>query len=82
MGIIYLSIKFELDRSSNNGDLLSDRKHRIHKYTDTHTHKLNLIVSRYRIELLPSRLALGCKLHDPTGRTPPPLLNIQLHFQI
>ena len=33
MGIIHFSTKFELDRSTNNGDLLSDRKY----WTDTHT---------------------------------------------
>ena len=34
-GIFYLSTKFELDRSTNNGDLLSDRNHWKHRQTDT-----------------------------------------------
>ena len=48
MGILYLSTRFELDWSTNNGDLLSDRnwwKHtqthqhtHIHTHTHTHTH--------------------------------------------
>ena len=36
---LYLSIKFELDRSTSNGDLLSDRNHRIHGHTDRHIHR-------------------------------------------
>ena len=36
-GIFYLSSKFELDRSTNNGDLLSDTNHWEHKHTDKHT---------------------------------------------
>ena len=42
VGICYLFTKFELDRSTNNGDLLSERnywKHRqTDKQTDTHTY--------------------------------------------
>ena len=37
MGNFYLSTKFELDRSANNGDLLSDRNHWTHTETDTQT---------------------------------------------
>ena len=39
MGILYLSTKFELDRFTNNGDLLSDRKKtgNINTHTDKHT---------------------------------------------
>ena len=52
MGIFYLSTKFELDQSTNNRDLLSDRNHwkHIHKDKQTHTDRLNLILSPYRIE--------------------------------
>ena len=35
VGTLYLSAKFELDWSTNNGDLLSDRNH----WTDRHTHR-------------------------------------------
>ena len=42
VGTLYLSTKFELDRSTNNGDLLPDRNHR-----DTQTDRLNLILSPY-----------------------------------
>ena len=35
MGIIYLSTKYELDRSANNGDLLVDMI--LWKHTQTHT---------------------------------------------
>ena len=40
MGILYLSTKFELDRSTNNGDLLSDRTKapgNTDKHTNSHT---------------------------------------------
>ena len=37
MGIFYLSTKFELDRFTNNEDLLSDRNHKKHTQTDTQT---------------------------------------------
>ena len=52
MGIFYLSIKFELDRSINKGDLLSDRDHWTLRKTDTdrQTHNLNLILSPFRIK--------------------------------
>ena len=49
MGILFLSSKFELDQSTNNRDLLSDRNRWKHKNTDTHTHRLNLILSPYKI---------------------------------
>ena len=53
MGILYLSTKFEHDRSTNNGNLLSDRnqwKHKTDTHRDRHTHRLNLILSPYRIK--------------------------------
>ena len=37
MGILYLSTKFELDRFTNNGDLLSDRNIWKHKNSDRDT---------------------------------------------
>ena len=55
VGIFYHSYKFELNRSTNNGDLLSDRNNWKHIYTHAHTqahtqtHRLNLILSPYRI---------------------------------
>ena len=39
VGIFYLSTKFELDRSSNNGDLQSDRDHLKHTQTGRQTDK-------------------------------------------
>ena len=59
MGILYLSTKFEFDRTTNNGNLLSDRNYWKHRQTDrqtdtqtdgqTHrrTHRLNLKLSLY-----------------------------------
>ena len=38
MGIFYISTKFELYRSTYNGDLLSGRNHWKHRHTDTHTY--------------------------------------------
>ena len=38
VGTLYLSTKFEHDRSTNNGDLLSDRKHWKRRHTHIHTH--------------------------------------------
>ena len=37
VGKLYLSTQFELDRFTNNGDLLSDRNHWTHTHTHTHT---------------------------------------------
>ena len=37
VGILYLATKFELDQFTNNGNLLSDRKHWKHKHTHTNT---------------------------------------------
>ena len=39
MGILYLFIKLELDRSTNDGDLLWDRNH----WTDTQTESDNFL---------------------------------------
>ena len=36
--VLYLSIKFELDRCTNNGNLLLGIHKRKHKYTHVHTH--------------------------------------------
>ena len=38
VGIFYRSIKFELDRSTDKVDLLSDKNHWKHRQTDTQTH--------------------------------------------
>ena len=42
MGILYFFTKFELDQSTNNRDLLSDRKSNtgktLNNHTQTHTH--------------------------------------------
>ena len=46
MGILYLSTKFELTWSTNNGNLLSDKNHLKHRQTDTQTES---ILSRNRI---------------------------------
>ena len=45
VGILYLSTKFELDQSTNNGDLLSDRDQWKHK----NTHRLKLTLFPYSI---------------------------------
>ena len=50
----YLSTKFELDRPTKNGDLLSDRNpwtgRHTNTHTHTHTHRLNLILFPYRVK--------------------------------
>ena len=46
IGISYLSTKFELDCSTNNGDLLSDRKKTGNAHTPTH---MKLKLSPYTI---------------------------------
>ena len=54
MSIFYLSTKFERDRSTNNRNLLSDKNHWTDKQTDTHLHRLNLMLS-------PNRKYLGSR---------------------
>ena len=43
----YLPTKFQFHRLINNGDLLADRNRWKDRQTDTHTHRLNLILSLY-----------------------------------
>ena len=45
VGILYLSTKFELDSSSNNGDLLSDSENWKRTQTNKHTQRLTLLKS-------------------------------------
>ena len=42
VGILYLQTNFEIDRCTNNGDLLLDRHKR--NYNQTHTLRLKLIL--------------------------------------
>ena len=51
MGIFYLSIKFELDRSFNNGDLSSDWNH--WKHTQTHRQTDTQIDTQTESDTLP-----------------------------
>ena len=51
LGILRLSTKFELDQSTNYGDLLSDRNHRKHRQTNIMIHTDGLqYYTRYRVK--------------------------------
>ena len=50
MDNLYFSTKFEVDRSTNKGDLLSDTgQETLETQTDRQTHRLNLILPLYSI---------------------------------
>ena len=50
MDIIYHSTKFELDLSTNNGDLLTDRKKTGNTHTNTHAHTQTKTETLHQIE--------------------------------
>ena len=59
MGTFYLPTKFQLHSLVNNGDLFADKN--CWKYT--HTHRLNLILSPYRILRRITKIAVAF-LHE------------------
>ena len=60
MGLLYLSTKFELDRSIYNGDLSWDRNHWKHRQTDTQTETDTLPI--YHIGSSNELMLISCKV--------------------
>ena len=70
VGILYLFIKFELDQSTDNRDLLLDRNHWKHKNTEIETDSLLTGYSRVKTDILPSyRILSGVKRLSRTSGT-------------